>query len=359
MKLINESGLWTTGPVPAPVPAVAVLEVSGAVLSWSIEALADPPVISFTDAERADWMWRVLGEAGHVSVVEALRDRDPTEVIELSSVSVLPGSTDVLRRLALGHWFRRWWPASRRDGIAVLDRSVLDAELAMRTAAAEDYFTDDTLDADVAGLLAPRGAALGSHRDPRVDLLVARCRELADEIGLQWDSPGIGAARREDYALAAGSGDEPRPPGAIAFGSVTIAWSDVPPGIFDAAEQNLGWAVVAEDAAVTARVRAAISGPESSEGIPVSLRCGVFHAAGVLDADGGAVLPVFGAQERPAEEVQAWNADWSAMRVSVGAGGAGEPSGLRDRVRAFARSRLARPADDAFLAELLAAESDY
>ncbi|MGL5444642.1 MAG: hypothetical protein ACRDDJ_19490, partial [[Mycobacterium] stephanolepidis] len=228
MKLINESGLWTTGPAPTPVPAVAVLEVSGAVLSWPIEAPSDPPVISFTDADRADWMWRVLGEAGHVAVVEALRDRDPTTVIELPSVSMLPGSADALRRLALGHWLRRWWPASRRDGIAVLDRSVLDAELAVLTAAAEDYFTDDTLDADVGGLLAPHGAALGSYRDSRVDALAARCRELADEMGLRWESQDIGVARREDYALAAGLGGESRLSGAIALGSVTIPWSDVP-----------------------------------------------------------------------------------------------------------------------------------
>ncbi|MGH3724026.1 MAG: hypothetical protein ACRDUS_07835 [Mycobacterium sp.] len=359
MRLINESGLWATGPAPAPVPAVAVLEVSGAVLSWPVDDPSHPPVLAFTDPARADWMWRVLGEAGHVAVVEALHHRDSTEVIELPAVSVLPGSADSLRRLALGHWLRRWWPASRRDGIAALDQVVLDAELAVLTVAAEDYFTDDTLDADVAGLLAPHGAALGSYADPRVDELVARCRDLADEVGLRWDSPGARAARREDYALAAGLGDEPRPPGTIAVGAVTIAWSDVPPGIFDASEQNLDWAVVTEDATVTAHVRAVVAGPDSAAGIPVSLHCGAFHGVGMLDADGGAVLPVLDADGRPAEESQAWNADWSVTRVGVGAGGAAESSELRNRVRAFACARLAAPAADAFLAELLAVESDY
>ncbi|MBA0046042.1 hypothetical protein [Mycobacteroides sp. LB1] len=359
MRLANESGLWATGPPPAPIPAVAVLEVSGAVLSWPVDDPSHPPVLAFTDPARADWMWRILGEAGHVAVVEALRDRDRTEVIELPSVSVLSGSADSLRRLALGHWLRRWWPASRRDGITALDPAVLDAELAVLTAAAEDYFTDDTLDADVVGLLAPHGAALGSYRDPRVDALVARCRDLADELGVRWDSQGSGAARREDYALAAGLGDEPRSPGTIAAGGVTIAWSDVPPAIFDAAEHNLDWAVVTEDATVTVQVRAAVSGPDSAAGIPVSLRCGAFHGAGLLDAEGGAVLPVLDADGRPAEEAQAWNADWSATRVGVGGGGAAESSELRDRVRAFACARLATPAADAFLAELLAAESDY
>ena len=37
MKLVADSGLWSTGPLVAPTPLVAVLEVSGAVLSWAID----------------------------------------------------------------------------------------------------------------------------------------------------------------------------------------------------------------------------------------------------------------------------------------------------------------------------------
>ena len=48
----------------------------------------------------------------------------------MTGVDVLPGSVDPLRRLALGHWLRRWWPASHRDGIAALDGALLDAEIA-------------------------------------------------------------------------------------------------------------------------------------------------------------------------------------------------------------------------------------
>jgi hypothetical protein len=36
MRLVADSGLWGTGAPPAPTPLVAVLEVSGAVLSWTI-----------------------------------------------------------------------------------------------------------------------------------------------------------------------------------------------------------------------------------------------------------------------------------------------------------------------------------
>lgn len=74
---------------------------------------------------------------------------------------------------------------------------------------------------------------------------------------------------------------------------------------------------------------------------------------------GVATLPVLDTNGRPVGEMQAWNADWSVAEVSVGAGRAADSSESRDRVRRFARDRLAAPPADAFLAELLAAESDY
>ena len=73
MRLVADSGLWTAGPADEPLtatPLVAVLEVSGAVLSWIVD---DPPTdaatrITFSDLARADWLWRILGESGHVAV---------------------------------------------------------------------------------------------------------------------------------------------------------------------------------------------------------------------------------------------------------------------------------------------------
>ena len=73
MKLGAESGLWSTGPQLPPTPLVAVLEVSGAVLSWTIDDAAVAPTITFTDVSRADWLWRVLGESGHSAVAAILR----------------------------------------------------------------------------------------------------------------------------------------------------------------------------------------------------------------------------------------------------------------------------------------------
>ena len=135
MRLVADSGLWSTGQQAAPTPLVAVLEVSGAVLSWTVDDPSTAAQITFTDPARADWLWRVLGEPGHIALAAALDGRTPEAAVELTGVDVLPGSLEPLRRLALGHWLRRWWPASQRDGIAALDGALLDAEIAVLTAA--------------------------------------------------------------------------------------------------------------------------------------------------------------------------------------------------------------------------------
>ncbi|WP_309233141.1 hypothetical protein [Mycolicibacterium sp. CBMA 295] len=354
-----------TGPLAEAAPLVAVLEVSGAVLSWVVDGdAADPPSITFTDPGRADWLWRVLGESGHVAVLEGLRHREPGQPLDLPGVDVLGGSTDTLRRLAIGHWLRRWWPASDRDGIAALDRAVLDAEVALLTVAAEEYFTDDTLDSDVAGLLAPHMAALNSvavSGDPRAVALVEKCRELASEIGLDWPATAAAAPRREDYALAAGAGDGSTTAGRIAGGVATVDWSAVPPGVFDAAEDTIEWSVTAAATGegADAVVQMALSGPDSPSGIAVEMRGSGCGASGFLDAAGRAVLELRDPDGQRPTETQVWNLDWSDVTVHVGADGTAEPAAARDRVRTLARTRLSDPRTDAFLAEVLAAESDY
>ncbi|OBC05836.1 hypothetical protein A5784_10680 [Mycobacterium sp. 852013-50091_SCH5140682] len=371
MKLDIESGLWSSGTLTEPAPLVAVLEVSGAVLSWVVDDGAAAPVITFTDHLRADWLWRVVGEDGHVAVVEALRDAagGTAQAVDLPGVAVLPGSTDALRRLAFGHWLRRWWPASDRDGIAALDRAVLDAELAVSTVAAEDFLTDDTLDSDVDALLAPHVSALNNlsaQGDPRVIALVDRCRELAEDIGLGWHVAEP-TRRRSDYALAAGAAEAGRAAAAIAGGVSTVSWTAVPPGIFDAAERTVDWTVVPVGSSVNCLVQVAVCGPDHPAGIAAAVRCGDYRGTGVLDADGRAALAVLGADGAALPESHAWNLDWSPAEVAIGATAAGEPQHVRDRVRAFARNRLAAVSDtrlaavaaDAYLAEVLAAESDY
>ncbi len=135
----------------------------------------------------------------------------------------------------------------------------------------------------------------------------------------------------------------------------------MPPGIFDAGENTVDWSVEVAGAAVVAVVRAAVVGPGPATGIAVQLRSGAISGSGALDADGDATLPLVDRERRPVTESAAWDHDWSATSVIVGAA---VPAGIetrdtRDRVRRWARARLDRPPNDAFLAEILAAESDY
>ena len=293
---MSDSGLWSTGQHAAPTPLVAVLEVSGAVLSWAVDDPAAVAQITFTDPVRADWLWRVLGEAGHVTLAAALDGRTPDAAIEVTGVDLRPESLEPLRRLALGHWLRRWWPASRRDGIAVLDGALLDAEIAVLTARAEDFFTDDTVDSDVSALLRPHTAALGAHLrggDPRVVELVRTCADLADDVGVAFGEadaarPCAATTTRwpQDRIRAEHATD------AIATGNDSVNWAAVPPGVFDAAEDTVEWRVEAADGVTKAVVHVELSGSGLAEGITVRLRSGGLGGAGVLDADGVATFPV-------------------------------------------------------------------
>jgi hypothetical protein len=363
MKLVADAGLWSTGPLAEPTPLLSLVEVSGAVLTWTVDDPSASAAITFTDLTRADWLWRILGESGHTAIAAALDGRSPeAQSVELAGVDVREGSLESLRRLAFGHWLRRWWPASYRDGIAALDSALLDAEIALATAAAQDFFTDDTFDSDVAGLIRPQAVALGylaREGDPRVVELVRACSELADDVGVEFDAD-LGAqpvGRRDDYALAAGAepGQRTTP---IASGVDSINWAAVPPGIFDAAEHTVEWRIEAADAAAKAVVSAALSGTGSPAGIAVRLRSDAVVGTGVLDADGTATLPLVDAQQLPMTETAAWDHDWRTTAVTIGAD-VRESSQTRERIRDFARARLNQPAGDAFLAEVLAAESDY
>jgi hypothetical protein len=379
MRLVADSGLWSTEPVnpAAATPLIALLEVSGAVLSWTVD---DPdgaaPHITFTDVSRADWLWRILGEAGHVALISAVDGATgPPRSIELAGVDPVPGSVAPLRRLATGHWLRRWWPASRQDGLAGLDRALLDVEVALLTAGAQGFFADDTLDSDVTQLLAPHAAALMSQArsdDSRVVDLVRAGAGLADEIGVGGDEwSELSAAlddsslvltlpsdRRDDYALAAGAGAGPRGAGAIARGVATVAWSGVAPAIFDAGENTVVWSIEARDSTVVAVVQAAVIGPDPATGIAVRLRSAAVEGRGTLDATGRATVQLADGLGLPLTESAAWGHDWSATSVLVGAETTESPR-IRQRVRRWARSRLDRPPPDAFLAEILASESAY
>ncbi|MEN3321697.1 MAG: hypothetical protein V7643_5099 [Mycobacterium sp.] len=361
MRLVADSGLWSTGQQPAPTPLVAVLEVTGAVLSWTVDDPSGDAQITFTDLSRADWLWRVLGESGHSALGAALDGLTPDAAVELAGIDVLPESLEPLRRLALGHWLRRWWPASQRDGIAALDGALLDAEIAVLTAAADDFFTDDTFDSGVADLLRPHAGALSAYlqdADPRVIELVRTCADLADDVGVAFGEPDGVTLRRDDYALAAGPDLSGRGSGAIATGTDSLNWTAVPPGIFDAAENTVAWHVIAADGFAKAVVQVELSGFGLASGIAVRLGSGALGGEGVLDADGVAVFPLVDEKQEPVTEWVAWDHDWRSAAATVGAAVHELPQ-TRERIRDFALARLRGPAGDAFLAEVLAAESDY
>ncbi|MCV7152839.1 hypothetical protein [Mycolicibacterium pyrenivorans] len=362
MRFMGVAGLWTTGPAPEAVPLTAVLEVCGAVLSWTVDDPAARVQIAFTEPARAEWLWRLVGERGHSSIVEALEAGLPAGEREVAGVDFAADTLAPLRRLALGQWMRRWWPASRRDGIAELDSALLDGEIALLTAAAEDFFGDGTFDSDVAGLLRPHTQALSAFArlgDPRVVHIVQACAELAEDIGVAFaESTAVAApGRRADYALAAGPGTAGRG-GAIASGVGSVNWGAVPQGVFDAAEDTVGWRIEADGAGVGAVVHTELAGSGSPEGVEVRFRSGAITGEGRLDATGSATLSLFDEEDHPVPETAAWNHDWRGTEVTVGVE-VDESAQVRDRVRALVRARLRRPGDDAFLAELLAAESDY
>jgi hypothetical protein len=377
MRLVADSGLWSTGPTVAAAPAVAVLELSGAVMAWTVDEPVDggvsvtstSPRITFTDVTAAEWLWRVVGEAGHVALLGALDGGtlDEGRTVDVAGVEPSAAALAPLRRLAIGHWLRRWWPASSRDGIVALDSAVLDGEIALLTVAAQDFLGEDTFDSDVTDLLRPHWASLatGARRaDPRVAELVEACTELAGEVGVpEWTDlvvPTVDAARRRaDYALAAGSDPARSAATAIATGVGSVNWTAVPPGLFDAADGTVDWAIEMAGSAAVAEVRVATAAP--ADGISVRLRSGALSGTGVLDAAGRATLALIGAEDLSVTETQAWDHDWPATTVTVGADvdDSVEAADTRERIRAFAWARLARPGPDAFLAEILAAESDY
>ena len=229
MRLVTESGLWVTGPSVAPVPLAAVLELDGAVLAWTVDEAADaPPQITFTDPGARTGCGacsaRTAIGAGRGHRRHGARAGRPGRGRGARRVA---GS---LRRLALGHWLRRWWPASIRDGIAGLNPAVLDAEIAVATAGADEFLGDDTGDSDIAALLAPHAGSCGPSccwatrgwpswcagvpSWPTSSVSRARLGGTGRRPGRHGAGTAVAAATgsRDDYALAAGRGGDRSPP---------------------------------------------------------------------------------------------------------------------------------------------------
>ncbi|MFE3825013.1 hypothetical protein [Streptomyces sp. NPDC059092] len=221
---------------------VAVLEVAGGHLTWSVLAPAAPPVAVLDDTDLAqEWVWAVYGER----VALALADGGG---VVGGTGPALPALAESARRLAYAHWAARWWPASVIDSIPSLDEHLLDREIAELTEACDPLFAGRDDPADTAG------AAPGT----------------AVDIGQPLPRPG-------DYALTAGPGPasartDPGAPGTPADG-LTLArgtggsdWRRCPPGLVDASERAVSWRLVRAAARTTVTVQVvAAPGPAPAD----------------------------------------------------------------------------------------------
>lgn len=149
----------TGGPVATSDFTRAVLDVTGAVLTWPVLGGAGLPTAEIHDVQRAQqWLWVVYGEqvaaAVHACAVGELASaRVATEPTALASSAA---------RLGFGHWAARWWPASHLDGIPTLQPDVLGLELAALTHTCQQLFDadDDQPDDCAAELIGDHEAGL-------------------------------------------------------------------------------------------------------------------------------------------------------------------------------------------------------
>ncbi|MFE2844012.1 hypothetical protein ACFXKS_10715 [Streptomyces scopuliridis] len=327
---------------PAPGVDVAVLEVAGGLLTWSVLALDAVPVAVLDDVDLAqEWVWAVYGEQVALAladdtVTESAPEQlpDQPEPVEVPVLPALPALVASARQLAFAHWAARWWPASVIDDIPPLDARLLDREIGDLTEECDLLFA---------------GEETADSRPP----------DGPDAESAAVEEP----PRATDYALAAGPAAGTGTAGPVGAGGLTLArgtggsdWRRCPPGLVDASERAVSWEVVRAAARTTVSVSVvAAPGPVT---VPSELtpRATVSGAADPLDlalrlvddawlgdapfdtvrtgdpAPGGAglavdiYLPGFGTP-RPHD------------RPDDGAAAAAE---VRARIRALVRSRLVR-----------------
>ncbi|MFC9893412.1 hypothetical protein ACFVMC_06940 [Nocardia sp. NPDC127579] len=293
----------------APDNDVMVLEVLGGTLTWSALSGQAIPAAVLDDLDAAqDWLWAIYGEAVALAAAEYAGGRPA-----LPARPELPRLITHSWRLGYAHWAARWWPASTLDGIPALDPALLAAEIAELT--------------------------------EQCDLLVD-----GDDAEIAVSVPKV-AARRSDYALAAGR-DTPGAVLTLDRGVGGWDWRGCPPGLLDASEQAVTWELARESGLTIARV-SVVAAPGLTGPVPSHLRprARVTEAAEIeLDLVGDTWVgqtPVAGED---------------AVTVEVSVPGIGLPEyedrggpELRRRIREFAAARLTRTAEtDAFDAPLRA-----
>ncbi|TCK00650.1 hypothetical protein [Nocardia alba] len=329
----------------APGLDVLVLEVAGGHLTWSLFDSEVVPAAVLDDVDAAqDWVWAIYGE-DVASAVAANESR------ALRAAPARPERVTALRRLAYAHWASRWWPASTVDGIAALDPRLLHEEIESLTEQCEMM-----LDGDL---------------DERFPVIEAdQSRADADTGG---DSTPIDPARRraQDYALAAGGADAADGL-VLARGSGGWDWRRCPPGILDAGANAVSWQVTRAAGISTVRV-SVVAAPDCRGVVPEHLRPHAWvrpvgspaHPGHQPSPDADAeftalhlgadswtgTVRIPGPPEMPTEII--------IFVPGVGPTDPADESAVRDRIREFARLRLAEPNGDQRLrAEAAAAEMD-
>ncbi|GAB10581.1 hypothetical protein GOARA_061_00200 [Gordonia araii NBRC 100433] len=329
------------------------LEVAGGIFTWNVMDPEAAPRLHLWSPADATWLWRIVGEQGHVDVVAALAEHRDADVAVDS-----PGELAILRRLAWGHWLRRWWPASVIDGIEELPRVVLDIEVALLTDDCEAYFDEVSFDGDPHALLAAHGedaiGSLATHASAEVRALHGRW--IGREGGAARPRETAVPGRADDYALAAGSETFAAPGTGIAQGRASVAWESVPANTFDAAENTIAWSV---DAApeVVADVAVALLPGRAAIPLPVTLSLPdlPMRVRATLEPTGLVRVAL------PLTAAQAWRIDWSALVCAVGETNGADSRGQRNRVRSLVRRRIGGIDDGTplFVAERLVADADY
>ncbi|GAA5103134.1 hypothetical protein [Nocardia iowensis] len=327
-------GLWIIAPDGAPTVLdgaagsdVLVLEVAGGHLTWQLFGGQTIPAAVIDDVQLAqEWLWAVFGEEIALAV-------DAGGTGEFGVVPGLPELVASAWRLGYAHWAARWWPASIIDGIAPLDERLLLDEIAALSGECEMLV--DGADAS----------------------FVAQTGQL----------PGI-RGRTDDYALAAGPATSvPSGVLVLARGTGGWDWRHCPPGLLDASDNAVSWAVVRGAGTTTVLVRV-VAAPQLRGDVPrhllphalVRTAAGTIEATLALDGDAWTteVTAPVGAESGVAVQVSV---------PGVGVEDSAESSGPdnRQRVREFAALRLSRAtetpdnlADAPLLAEMAAAASD-
>ncbi|MGY1945607.1 proline dehydrogenase family protein [Nocardia asiatica] len=338
VRVRRRDDLWVIAPDDAPTVVddtagvdVLVLEVAGGHLTWSLLAGQVTPAAVLDDIALAqEWIWAVYGPEVSLALDTTGTEGASGTEGEFQSEPALPDLAARAWRLGYARWAARWWPASTLDGIAPLDESLLEDEIA-------------TLSEEC-------------------DLILDGADAVAEER-----TPAEALGRAEDYALAAGPAAIVAP-GALVLtrGTAGWDWHRCPPGLLDASERAVSWEVVREAGATIVRV-SAVAAPLSAADVPAHLH----PRAAIGTATDAADVPL-------SRDGDLWRAETTApagaeagVTVRVYVPGVGvdeqEPDAAtrRARIRELVTARLRRTVDAAdtsvdapLLAEIAAAASD-